>query len=337
MKQVQATPKFYHLFSGQEINNLVQHIQNYQTIPFKWFYRGKIIENWQQIIQKQKQAAFSTLKSDARFLKEGLLWIDKQQELTEPLTIVDIGVGNAEPVKTLVDILTKAGLLTQYIAIDISREMLSLAETNLKNWFPDLTFLGYQGDLETQSVLEIINPEKLAPQGQNLWIYIGGTIGNNENRIQVLKNLQKSLGEGEYLLLTCSLRFTDSQDQYTLKDHISVDVAYYIAELLDILPEDIEIEGKFDQATNTFLTNLIFKEDYQVKIESAGTLKTVHFPKGERFNIYRYYCYEIDNNNKMQSLIEDCQTAGLNVNSYNLDVLLSRVMLICHKNTNINI
>ncbi|NEO27177.1 MAG: L-histidine N(alpha)-methyltransferase [Kamptonema sp. SIO4C4] len=328
MKLRQAQPQFYSLFTTAEQQELIDWLQHKNKIPFKLFYRGEIINHWQNLIAKQKKATFSTIKSDLQFLKEGLIWIDKQQHITQPLTVIDIGVGNGEPVKEILNILTKSKLLKQYIAIDISSEMLALAQNNLHHELPELPILDCQGDFETQSLTEIIPSHGKAKSGHNLWLYIGGTIGNHENRVQVLKNIQNALAEGEYLILTCSLRFTESEDHYSLRDHISVNIAYYFAELLGIDTDDITIKGYFNAAEKSFFTDVILRDNYQIDLEINGVAKTLDFSQGDRLNIYRYYCYEIDTEKNMKSLFEDCENAGLTVISYNLDLLLSRVMLI---------
>lgn len=331
MTQTQATPEFYQAFSPTEIKELVQGINNSKAIPFKFVYRGKIIQKWQDLVIQQTQAPFSTIKSDLKFLKEGLLWLDEQQNPFKPAYIIDIGAGNSEPVKELIGFVSKAGMLKEYIAIDISPEMLELSKNNINQWFGNISFSSYLLDVEKESLSSITAQIDHSTEEQKLFVYVGGTISNHENRLQVLTNIASSLQNDEFLLMSCSLRFQGAENQYNIKNHISVDAAYYLAELLAIAPQDMTIKGYFNSETQYFLTDIIFKTPYEITLNVKGKPQTLTFSQGDHLNIYRYYCYEIDSDNNIDFLLQECNQAGLTVASYNLDILLSRVMIIAQR------
>lgn len=122
-------------------------------------------------------------------------------DITGPISVVELGCGNAEKTSLLFDAYVKQHGRTFYAAIDINRLILESAAENIFSVTTDLDFLGIVGTYETglAQVANLVGPKLL--------VCLGSTMGNmhDDELHNLLLSAQSALSSGDYLLVGMDL------------------------------------------------------------------------------------------------------------------------------------
>ena len=110
-------------------------------------------------------------------------------------TLVELGSGNSDKTRLLLDALAGTGRLRRFVPFEISLETLSAGATAVARAYPDVEVHGVAGDFERHLA-------KLPPGGRRLVAFLGGTVGNllPEARVAFLASLADTLSPGDSLL-----------------------------------------------------------------------------------------------------------------------------------------
>ncbi len=335
LMKTQPTAQFYEIFSPKEINNIVQGVSEQKELPFKYFYKEKMARMWDQSVKNKYLSSNSTTQSDIYLLEKSFNFIAEKKAKFDLINLIDIGPGNSYPVKQLISQLDEKGWLNRYIGIDISQDILNLSKNNINNWFPNVDFKGYLLDFEENNFRDIALENKTHKEGlkiMNVLVYLGETIGNHINPLDVFKNFQHSLDKEDVLMLTFSLKLPNDNPEFNCKNHISYDAYQYFIELLNIKAEDCEIIGGFDHGTGRYFTKMLFHQDYILEFKIEGQKKSVFLKKGETIQIYRYRKYPLNEQLEIELFFQEMEEANLKVNGCNLDISKLRALAICQPN-----
>ncbi|MGK7927126.1 MAG: L-histidine N(alpha)-methyltransferase [Spirulina sp.] len=326
-------PQFYSIFSPESIEEIMSSLESEKEIPFKFCYQGNMIEEWEKFNESQEKAKLSTAKTDDKFLKNVCLHLLQAESHCDRWNIVDIGAGNPGLVKKLVGSFLELDILNAYMALDISPEILDLSQSQLTEWFPNLNWQGYLWDFEKEKIPEIVTEKRRDRDSEkidNLYLYIGGTFCNVRDRVGVLKNIAARMLPSEWLCVSFGVDYTSGNDkEFDFENHISAAACRYIIKLLGIDPKDVQILGYFDEDWGGYKTGILFKEDYHLEFNLKNGKKTVQIDRGDRITVYRFFSYAIESDTSCPAIFEDFHQAGLEIISYRIEVLLSRVMIVC--------
>ncbi|MEM9544073.1 MAG: hypothetical protein AAGA60_31890, partial [Cyanobacteria bacterium P01_E01_bin.42] len=121
--------------------------------------------------------------------------------------------------------------------------------------------------------------------------------------------------------------------EFDFETHISSAACRYIIKLLGIDPNDVEILGYFDKEWGGYKTEIVFKEDYDFEFNLQEDRKIVRVNQSDRVTVYRFFSYAIESDTSCPAIFEDFHKAGLEIISYRIEALLSRVMIVCQLKT----
>lgn len=117
------------------------------------------------------------------------------------VNLVDLGCGNGLPAIEIIKKLREHGLSVNYVAVDLSREILDLTTKNIKEALDDLPITEIQIDFENESITSKLLNIKQATKLPNLLINLGNTLGNYVNASSVLTNFLQSMTLEDYLIV----------------------------------------------------------------------------------------------------------------------------------------
>ncbi|MER8746095.1 L-histidine N(alpha)-methyltransferase [Mesorhizobium sp. M1004] len=122
-------------------------------------------------------------------------------DVTGPVSLIELGSGNAEKTTLLVGAYVKAHGQTTYAAIDINHSILKRAAENILSDASDLGFLGIVGTYQTG----LLQTKKLT--GRKLLVSLGSTIGNlyDGELNNLLLSTSSALSVGDYFLVGVDL------------------------------------------------------------------------------------------------------------------------------------
>ncbi len=315
--------EFYSIFLPKEVSEIIQALEVNREIPLKYAYKGKGAKNWDNFYQKYivpKWYRKSSLEID--LLRDNFEYLNGTQKC-EKVNIVDVGAGNSYPVKEFISKLNNLGIINQYIALDISAELLDLSQQNAHKWFPLLKYANHTIDIENAClpVCLLTNDDNIA----KIVLHLGVTFANHQNRSKVLKNLRDSMVENDLLVFTVE---TGSNSQWdgkargAYKYHVE-QIYEWIKNKFGFKTEDCELVRKYDLETDSIVATLKLIHDYNLSFTLAGLDKNIQISAGEEITIWRHHKYQ------MPELIQELEQAGLQLVHYSTDKYQSLVMVIC--------
>lgn len=199
-KHLKPSQDFYKIYNEQQIYDIIQSLQLHRELPLQYSYFGEGAEIWNDFRNRPND------KFDTTFLVESnLSYLDALLEKYDKVNVVDVGVGNGMGSRDILTYLHKKGKINKYIGIDISQDMLSLAEGNINEWFNnEITCDMHVRDISHQLfgdiIAEPLNPKAHAHTTINLVLLFGGSISNFKKPGDIMRIINKSMGAEDLFL-----------------------------------------------------------------------------------------------------------------------------------------
>ncbi|RAY13489.1 L-histidine N(alpha)-methyltransferase [Actinomadura craniellae] len=165
-----------------------------KVLPPKWFYDERGSALFEEITRLPE---YYPTRREREILTDQAAEI---AALSGAETLLELGAGSGEKTRLLLDALSSAGTLREYVPVDVSGDFLAAAAGQIARDYPALTVRPVAADYEQHL--------HLLPAGRNrLVAFLGGTIGNMPPaaRIGFLARLAATMSEGDALLLGVDL------------------------------------------------------------------------------------------------------------------------------------
>lgn len=206
-KTITPKPVFYELFSRRQILDIIYNLNIHREIPYQYSYFDGGATYWDNWVQRlADENAPSTYNATVKLLDNNKDRIDFLLQGHAKVNIIDIGAGNAMPVKEFLAHLVERGILHRYIAIDISPEMLHIAESNIKKWFGDkVKFEGHVRDVSYERFDDLLVDDMLSADSEevvNVVMLLGATPVNLRSPADMLRAIYGSIGQEDILIHT---------------------------------------------------------------------------------------------------------------------------------------
>ena len=129
-------------------------------------------------------------------------WMPSWVEELAPYTLVELGAGNAEKTRIILDAMMSGEASPTYVPVDVSADFLAETARRVMDEYPDMSV--------EPAVADFTGPVQL-PEGLPgpRWIaFLGSTLGNflEEAAVELLARVSAELREGDYFLLGVDLR-----------------------------------------------------------------------------------------------------------------------------------
>lgn len=323
------TSEFYSIFSPEEVLGIIEALEIRREIPLKYSYKGRGAKIWDNFYLKYITPRwYRSSSTEIDLLRENFEVINEHVQNFHKINIVDVGAGNSYPVKEFIGRLHQLGRINKYIAFDISEDLLQVSRDNFKKWFPKIEFTSYQIDIENKSLVKILleNQANLEPENTaQVFLHLGVTMGNHQNRSGVFKNFRDSMNQNDLLVFTNEIGSSsqwDGRARGGFKYHVEP-VYSWIKNELGIRAEDCELVRKYDDKIDSIVANIKLRHSYTLNFHFGEIDKNVEISEGEEITIWRQHKY------KLPELQQDIERAGLKLVHYSTDKYLSNVMVIC--------
>jgi uncharacterized SAM-dependent methyltransferase len=294
-KVITPSPEFYNLYTQKQIFDIVTCMDIYRELPLQYSYVDGAAHYWDMYTEKLfTELGTNGLTSTIRLLGLSTEYLDTLLEGYEKVNIVDIGVGNCLPVKDLLKYFLDGNRLNRYIGIDISKDMLKIAERNIGEWFNGrIKFEGHVRDINYDRFDDLLLADSFnngAGKTLNLILFVGGTIANLRDPNRALATIHDSMGKQDIFILTRKLD-TEASRRYfdftvTPKD-ISRDFRDFILGLLNIKDSYYTIDQFFDEATMTRKRQARLKVALTIKFQLDGKERAIELNKDESLLVWQ--------------------------------------------------
>jgi len=315
-KVVSPKSEFYDLFTKRQILDMITNLTIYREIPRQYNYFDGGAANWEKFaLHMWDDKGPNLLRSTVELIQANFGAIDLLLDDADKVNVIDIGPGNALPVRDLLEHLLENGKLHRYIAVDISESMLRIAKQNLAQWFGNrIKFEGYVKDVTYERFDDLIVDDMLEGGDQrtvNLSLLLGATPMNFREPEDMLKVIQKSLGSNDLLV------YTDKPDSETERRSFSVNTEpgpgaralsskySLIFDLLNIDESLYDVEMGYDRRQRERYIRVRLKTALTIKFKFENGQREVNLEKGESILLWRVW------HRTAVELIHDFEGVGL--------------------------
>jgi hypothetical protein len=315
-KVVSPKAAFYELFSKRQILDIVTNLAIHREIPRQYNYFDGGASNWESFaLHMWDDKGPNLLKSTVELIHANLSAIDLLLAEADKVNVIDIGPGNALPVRELLTHLQKEGKLHRYIAVDISESMLHIAEQNIQEWFGgSVNFEGYVKDVTYERFDDLVVDDMLNEGGDrtvNLALLLGATPMNFREPYDMLKVIRKSLGSDDLLI------YTDKPDSEAERRSFGVNAEpgpgaralsskySLIFDLLNIDESLYDVEMGYNELNRERYIRVRLKTALTIKFKFKDGQREVNLEKGESILLWRVW------HRTSVELIHDFEEIGL--------------------------
>lgn len=296
VKTVEPKPEFYRLFNQGQIYDLVTSLEIHREIPRQYNYFDGGASHWDQYATTlAHEETPNLIKSTIDLVDKHFGYIDDLLKKYKRVNVVDIGVGNALPVKGLLQHLLDQQKLGRYIALDISSDILKIAQKNIHAWFGNkVVFEDYEVDINYDRFSNILAEEYLRDDSQdtaNLVLLLGGTLCNFRVPDGAFKIIHDSMSVNDFLMHTQKLDSEATRRYFDFniepgKSELAP-IHENVVSLLNIDKSFYDVEMGFDQGQQQRYVRMTFKIALSIKFKFETGERTLEINKGEKVLVWR--------------------------------------------------
>lgn len=296
-KTTRPTTQFYKLYGSKEIADIVSNIDIHREIPHQYSYFNGGAEHWDLYSKKLlEDPAGNPLTKTIELLSLTTPYIDTLISEYKTVNVIDLGIGNSMPVRPLLQHLLDKNVLGRYVGIDTSKDMLTIADRNVHDWFGDrVAYEGHVRDIVYDRFDDLLLSDSLggpAPSAVNLVLFLGATILNFRDPSYALRTINSSLGKNDLMFLSLKL---DSERARRYFDFSakggggkSLDLKEKaILDLLNIDESLYDVEQLFDQEKMEREILVRFKVALSMEFQVGDGQRVIDLHKGESIVLWR--------------------------------------------------
>lgn len=296
VKTVTPKPEFYTLYNEAQVYDIVSNLEIHHEIPREYNYFDGGANHWDKYVQRfATEETPNNLTAALRLLEQNRFYLDDLLGRYDQVNVVDIGVGNAYPVKELLAHLLEQEKLGRYLAIDISPDILRLAGANIQKWFDDrIRFEDYELDISHERFSNILAEEYIKPNAQktgNLILFLGGTIQNFRQPDAAWRVIHDSMGVNDILIHTQKLDTESSRRYFDFNvdpgQTVLAPIHRVVVDMLNIDQSLYDIEMGYDAIKKVRLERIRLRMALNLRFEFAGGKRTIEFEKGDTILLWR--------------------------------------------------
>jgi L-histidine Nalpha-methyltransferase len=247
-----------------------------------------------------------------RALLEG--WMPELMAQLSTRTLIELGAGNAEKSRIILDAMRATGLAELYVPIDVSATFLSQTAGQLRREYPGLTVEPAIADISVE-----LNLPRRMPRPA-LFAFLGGTIGNfyPPAAIRLLARVRAAMEPGDRFLMGVDLRKSIARIEAAYNDSQGVTAEFNRNMLLvlnhelgaDFDPAAFEHRAFYDTVAHRIEMHLVSSRDQVVEIPGLDPVK---FAAGESIRT------EISTKYDRASVSALFDAAGLRIEAWPID------------------
>jgi uncharacterized SAM-dependent methyltransferase/transposase len=338
-KVVKAKPEFFETFTPEEIAEIINGIEIYGEIPHKFTYVSGGAKSWAEYVKRSLEEGINnTVTNTERLLEESKNLILNEFDDGYKINVIDIGCGDIAPVKKFLNYLITKNLLKDYVAYDISQDILDIAEKNIKNWFGDSFKTSYvRRDINYDRVEDLLfySVHNERPKNsKNLILFLGSTVENQLSYIEPLNNISSKLTENDIFVLGVTLdnirakTYLDFAFKKVDKQLFQTWQEFVIPEYFGFEKDDYEVNTFYDEQKHTRFMTLTVLKDIDISIEGDNIDTLLSINKSQQLTVWKH------SHHTLPGIINDMDSVGLDVKHVLTSPDETHAMLIAKRKKN---
>jgi len=285
MEHVKPQEELFKILDSVQIRELLVSLSTLRDIPLKFEYLGRGAEHWAHLAEERKETGgINAREIEVWRLGENILAYELDGR--DFVHVVDIGCGTGEPAFLAMDILEKEGISFDYVAVDISKEMIQLARENVEGRY-GVEAHGIVVDLENN-----VMPLPTSWNEPTLFLFLGSTIVNFDWPLMVMDRIRRHMLGWDVLAMSTVIarNFSSSEVEEELSFYTSQTaktLTTYIPTLLNI---PFTFKTRWNDTEHRFENYIVIERDVLLGVGSYR----VPLRKGEEILVAfsRRYTYD---------------------------------------------
>lgn len=293
-KVVNIEKDFYDLFDRESRFEIIRDLEIEKQIDLKYYYYKEGAQFWTKAIEDKA----STITLDIEELLERSNPEINTYFQQDNFNLIDIGCGNGHPA----DLIIKRQQISNYIACDISPNLLDIANEFISSKFPKQKVILREFDFQKLAISSEF--AELKDELPNLFIFIGNTIVNyaQHERIDILNSISRSMDIDDLFLISYSL---DTEKNRGNVLYVKNMLKLWMPEMLGFDVEMLKSEYIYNDKLNRKEQNLIIDKPYILNFDLNGKNKSIYINQGDKINLWQHYLFT------MQDILDELDSARL--------------------------
>ncbi|WP_158697859.1 L-histidine N(alpha)-methyltransferase [Streptomyces prunicolor] len=293
-KEITPRDEFYNTYTEGQVYDIVVNLEKYREVDCELNYFDGGAENWDKYVQRLATEDSSNITETVKLLGMSTQFLDELAGEYDKVNIIDIGVGNAMPVRGLIEHYLESKKLGRYVGLDISREMLDIAGRNIKQWFGGtVQYDAYELDIKRERFGHLLAEDYLKDERvANIVLFLGGTSNNFRDPDEAFRTISESLRKDDIFIYTSkldtdntrsSIDFSAGDASNTLMDPI----VRFVFDLLNIDEKLYEVDKGYDEELRQRYLRIRLTSAVTMTFEFGRGKQVLEFNKGDRILFWR--------------------------------------------------
>lgn len=324
VKKVDVSEEFYKIFSENEVINIINDLKFKRQIKHKYDYYGSGAKAWDEFYFT---SPLTQILTEMRpIIMHNILYYIGDSDLCN---FIDIGPGNAHPMKNWLQQFIELNIMNNYVAVDISPDINCVIQNNINSWFPKIQYREYVRDIETEEITGLLIENKMnitdpSIKIANIIVNFGNTMCVHDDRLDALKNMSKGMDTSDILIFSYTTDTPNNKIAHKYVSNKSGEAVHgWIPAMLGLNYDLKLVETSYNPAINAKVKSLTLDADYIINFKVFGGIVPVQLYKGEKIDLWRHYLISMDN------LGSDLEEARLEPLLHMYDKTRSNAMVIC--------
>jgi len=252
------------MFTKRQEAELITSLQWRGEIPLKFAYLWEGSKNRENIAKKRSWWWINL--TEKVLLSKRINDFLKSFENKEKINVFDVWCWDGLPILPILDELNKNGVKFRYVPLDISQELLDIAEKNIQSRY-DCEIKKILFDFELWNFSETTYDLKIWGYS-NLLCFMWSTVWNFWDKNRVLSNMRDSMWIDDFLLI--GVEMTNFSKINKVIQHYQWDLIerfhYFIPNQINIIKEDTNFIATWNDKDNQIEARIIINKNQNVKI-----------------------------------------------------------------------
>lgn len=270
--------------NAQQLEDFVAALRQ-RSFPLKLGFIGTSAQAHDQLVRSKE---YGLVDMEISLIHEHSQLLFSFLDLKAGINVIDIGTGNGLKAANVLSILGYSDTLQigKYVGLDYSQQLLNIAEQNLKRELPGMALETHFADFEDAGFKAVADGCIPNNQFGNVFLLLGSTLGNSENRSQTLRNVLNSMRGGDALLLGMQLYRIDLRDEIIshYESETFISTAFNCLTIADIRRDDGNTVLSFNPETTDVEVHFICRNELTLEVDAE---RSITLSPGEDLFIFK--------------------------------------------------
>lgn len=319
--ELEVSDELYKVIDENLMMSFINDLTLRNEIPYKYSFIGEGGNLWSKLYSSLSTQHKNYGYDELQFLwKNTLEYLSIEMQEYDKINLIDIGPGDFSPSHFWINHICSQGKFGYYIPIDLSKSILEISVSNFLQYFDkkhlknfrddtkDSYYSRHVADLDRDSLSKIVNSYRdfSGKKVLNLFIFLGGTIGNMINVERTLQNIKDAMAPDDYLVVDNFFDNVKNRTVFPIAESTIYDnCVKHIPKLLGLTENDFDREYIYDEKSGFREYNLVLRKNFTINFRKLNL--SVLLKKNSKLKIWKH------RRAQFTSIINDATTAGLSI------------------------